>query len=121
MQRHGELREQIEQAQQRARAGRARSGDLNQAAELKYGKLPELERQIKVAEADRGHSKASREPAHQGRGRRGGHRRGRQPLDRHPGDRSCWKARCRSCCTWRTSCTSASIGQDEAVRRWPRR
>ena len=34
----------------------------------------------------------------------------------HSRSRSCSKARCRSCCTWARNCTSASIGQDEAVK-----
>ena len=32
----------------------------------------------------------------QGRGRRGGHRRGREQVDRHPGVQAAWRARCRS-------------------------
>ena len=44
MQSVGELRERLEQATPGARASRA-AGDLNSAAELKYGKLPDLEQQ----------------------------------------------------------------------------
>ena len=80
--------------------------DLNKAAELKYGKLAELEKQLA---APRSSSTGRRQAAlAQGGGRRGGHRRGRRALDRHPGRRSCSRASARSCSTWRSTCTSAS-------------
>jgi ATP-dependent Clp protease ATP-binding subunit ClpB len=49
VQRIGELREQLEQAKQKLEHFQ-RSGDLNRAAELKYGLIPDLERQIKTLE-----------------------------------------------------------------------
>jgi ATP-dependent Clp protease ATP-binding subunit ClpB len=50
VQRVGELREQLEHARTQLE-NYQRSGDLNKAAELKYGRIPELERQIKTLEA----------------------------------------------------------------------
>jgi ATP-dependent Clp protease ATP-binding subunit ClpB len=45
----GRLREQLEQARQELESATA-AGDLARAAELKYGKIPELERQVKAEE-----------------------------------------------------------------------
>ncbi len=60
-----------------------RAYDLNKAAELKYGRLTEIERQIK-AETER-MARAARNAAAERRGRRGRYRRGREPLDRCAG------------------------------------
>jgi ATP-dependent Clp protease ATP-binding subunit ClpB len=49
VQRTGDLRAQIEQARQELERAQ-REGDLAKASELKYGKLPELERQLKTLE-----------------------------------------------------------------------
>ncbi len=49
VQRVGELKEQLEQARQQLDQFQ-RAGDLNRAAELKYGKIPDLERQLKTLE-----------------------------------------------------------------------
>src|SRR5437870_944923 len=49
VQRVSELREQLEEARQQLEQFQ-RSGDLNRAAELKYGKIPDLERQLKTLE-----------------------------------------------------------------------
>ena len=59
--------------------------------------------------------------AAQGGGRRRRHRRGRQRAGPASRSAACWRARPRSCCTWRSGCTSGSIGQDEAVARRLRR
>ena len=66
---------EIEQAQ--------RAYDFNRAAELQYGKLGQLEQQMREAEQQEAAAQDGR--LAQGRGRRRGHRRGRQPLDRHSG------------------------------------
>ncbi len=50
VQRSGELRTQIEQTKQELEQAQ-RTGDLSKASELKYGRLPDLERQLKVLEA----------------------------------------------------------------------
>jgi ATP-dependent Clp protease ATP-binding subunit ClpB len=49
VQRLGELREKVEQARRELDQAQ-RAGDFNRASELKYGVLPDLERQIKVLE-----------------------------------------------------------------------
>jgi ATP-dependent Clp protease ATP-binding subunit ClpB len=49
VQRLGELREEVERVRQELEAAQRR-GDFHRASELKYGKLPDLERQIKVLE-----------------------------------------------------------------------
>ena len=50
MQRLGKLREQVEQTKHEIEDAKRRY-DLNRASELKYGKLPELERQLHAEEA----------------------------------------------------------------------
>ena len=77
------LREEIEQVRREIEEAE-RSYDLNRAAELRHGRLPELERQLQ-AEEERLEREAGRDaPAARG-GHRGRDRRGRGPLDRHPG------------------------------------
>jgi ATP-dependent Clp protease ATP-binding subunit ClpB len=49
VQRIGEIREQLEKAKMQLETYQ-RSGDLNRAAELKYGQIPDLERQLKTLE-----------------------------------------------------------------------
>ena len=73
------LREQIDQVKTEIDQAE-RAYDLNRAAELKYGKLRELTTQTRRRRIRR------RQPdeAPQGRSRRRGYRRGRQPLDRRP-------------------------------------
>jgi ATP-dependent Clp protease ATP-binding subunit ClpB len=63
-----------------------RKGDFNKVAELQYGKLPELEKQLKEAQASE--AEAARHAPKQAAahpGRRRGDRRGGQPRHRHPG------------------------------------
>ena len=83
VQRLRELREQIEQTKVEIEQAE-RQYDLNRAAELKYGKLAALEKQL--AEEDEKFAKQQDRPqADQGRSGRGGHRRGGEPLDRRAG------------------------------------
>ena len=64
----------------RMEADRAeRAGDLQRVAEIRYGELPELERELQEREA------AEAEPMVKRGGRRGRHRHGRRALDGHPG------------------------------------
>ena len=79
------LREQIEQTKIEIEQAE-RQYDLNRAAELKYGKLAELEKQL--AGGRRAAREAAGRTADQGRSGRGGHRRSRQPLDRRAGDQA---------------------------------
>ena len=61
-----------------------RQGDLAGAAAIRFGTLPELERTIDQATRRTGRVAGERRLL-KGRGRRGGHRRGHQPLDRRAG------------------------------------
>ena len=74
------LKEELEQL----RTQLEREADLNVAAEIRYGRIPELERRI-----DRGDGPprraADRQADAQGGGRRRGHRRGRLEVDRRAG------------------------------------
>ena len=92
-----------------------RGYDLNRAAELRHGRLPELERRLQ-AEEEQLASQAGRPPA-AARGRHRGRDR-RRSCPAGPASRSagCRRASGRSCCGWTRSCTSGSIGQDEAVQ-----
>ena len=62
-----------------------REGKLDKVAELQYGKLPQLEAQLKAGREGGRRPGAAEAPAHPGR--RGGDRRGRVARDRHPGRR----------------------------------
>ena len=69
----------------RGEAERAeRDGDLGRAAELRYGRIPELERQLRRGRGGAGRDPGRRRDA-QGGGRPGRHRRRGVALDRHPG------------------------------------
>ena len=58
-----------------------RETDLEKAAEIRYGRIPEVERRI--ADATAHLDRAAGRAAHaEGGGRRGGHRRGRVQVDR---------------------------------------
>ena len=108
------LKEELEQV--RLEIERAqRGGDYAKASELQYGRLPELERQIKEEEARL--RRAAAGPAHaQGGGRRGGHRRGRQPLDAHPGQPADGGRDPEAAARWRSACTSASSARTRRSR-----
>ena len=70
------LRAEIERAQ--------RAGDYAKASELQYGRVPQLEQQVREEEAKLARAAAEQADA-QGRGRRRGHRRGREQVDAHSG------------------------------------
>ena len=70
------VRHEIEEAE--------RDYDLNRAAELRHGRLPELERRLRPRRSGSRAKQGGAAPAARG-GHRGGDRRGRRPLDRHPG------------------------------------
>ena len=75
-QRLEEARRELERA--------SRDGDLERAAQLRHGEIPELERTARRGRGRRG--RAARDPLPQGGGRRRGRRRGRRALDAHPGE-----------------------------------
>ena len=77
------LREEIEQVRREIEEAE-RDYDLNRAAELRHGRLPELERRLQ-AEEERLAAKQGAHAAAARGGDRGGDRRGRRALDRHPG------------------------------------
>ncbi len=77
-----ELKEQLEQL--RGESERAeRDGDLGRAAELRYGRIPALEKDARGGDADRGAARRGRDA--QGGGRPGRRRGRRVGVDRHPG------------------------------------
>ena len=99
----------------RARA-RERDGDLERAAQLRHGEIPELERRARggaVRRRPNGDGTTARffkehvdsEDIAEVVARWTG----------HPGQPPARRARSRSSSTWRSACTGASIGQDEAV------
>ncbi len=59
-----------------------RTGDYQKASELQDGRVPDMERQIKVAAGPARRNAEERADAEAG-GRRGRHRRSREPLDAH--------------------------------------
>ena len=75
------LKEELEQL----RTQLEREADLNVAAEIRYGRIPELERRIDEATTHLDELQ-SRQPDAQGGGRRRGHRRGRLQVDGRPGE-----------------------------------
>jgi hypothetical protein len=83
---HLELKERLEQAAEMERA--EREADLQRAAELRYGEIPELEKQACRTRIGRPSASAMRRARRpgvpQGGGRRRRHRRGRRALDGHP-------------------------------------
>ena len=90
-------------------------GDLERAAEIRYGELAQLEKDLEPSRGQLERAAGRGRAAHRGGDRRG-HRRGRLQVDRHPGAPSCWRASRRSCCTWRTQLRQRVVGQDEALR-----
>ena len=81
----GRIKEQLEQARDRARAGRARGRPASAPPSSATAALPELERELEAETRRPGRAAAEQQHA-EGGGRRGGRRRGRRRLDRHPGD-----------------------------------
>ena len=77
------LREEIEQVRREIEEAE-RTYDLNRAAELRHGRLPELERRLQAEEERLEERRGATAPAARG-GHRGRDRRDRRALDRHPG------------------------------------
>ena len=109
----GKIKEDIEAARQ-SMAEAERTGDLNRAAELRFGMLPGLERQLTELEPRPGR------PAVSAAGccaRRSTRRTSRPPWRSGPASRSraCSRARSRSSCGWRSGSRQRVIGQDDAI------
>ena len=98
--------QEIEQVRHEAEEAE-RDYDLNRAAELRYGQLPELERRLQAEEEQLAAKQGEHAAAARGR-HRGGDRRDRRragPASRSAG---CRRASGRSCCASTRSCTSGS-------------
>ena len=115
-----QTREQLDAA--RIEMERAeREADLQRAAELRYGEIPELERQ--VAEYESAGARARR------RGARCSSKRRSTPTTSPRSSRAgpaspsaaCSRARPRSSCTWRSACTNASSARTPRSRPSPPR
>ncbi len=76
------IKEALERAKQEMDEAK-RKGDWQKMSELQYGTIPSLEKQIKEAETANASGSSEQAAAHPGR--RGGDRRGRLALHRHPG------------------------------------
>ena len=107
----GELKEQLEQAQRELERAE-READLERAAELRYGEIPELERELAEAEereptASAGFLKeeVDAEDVAEVVGK----------LDRHPGLAACSRARSQKLVHMEERLHQRVIGQDEAV------
>ena len=100
-----------------------RKGDFNKVAELQYGKLPELEKQLKEAQATRAEEGRRRRPAAAAAhaGRRRGDRRGRGARHRHPGVQADAGRARQAAADGRTSCTSAWSARTRPSPRSPTR
>ena len=113
------LREEIERVRHEADRPNA-SYDLNRAAELRHGQLPELERRLAAEEeqlaAKQGETPAAARGGHRGRDRRRSCRAG--PASRSAG---CRRASARSCCASTRSCTSGSSARTKPSSSWPTR
>ena len=62
-----------------------RDADLERAAELRYGRIPELEKTVAEQRGEARRAPPRRRLDADRGGHRGGHRRGRRQVDRHPG------------------------------------
>ena len=109
-----ELREELEQVRQEAEQAE-RNYDLNRAAELRHGEI------CRARTAAARPRRSSSPPSRATRGccaRSSPRTRSPRSWPAGPASRSpgCRRASGRSCCASTRSCTSASIGQDEAVQ-----
>ena len=96
-----------------------RKGDFNKVAELQYGKLPDLERQLKPqAKEEGGRWRVHPQPPAAHPGGRGRNRRGGEPRHGHPVAKM-MQGEKTSCCRWKPSCTSAWWGRKRRLPPWP--
>ena len=110
------VKERLEQAHRELERAE-READLERAAQLRHGEIPELQRALREAEEAEPRDGA----LPQGGGRRRGRRRGRRALDRDPGQPPARRARSRSSSTWRSACTGASSARTRPSSRSPTR
>ena len=91
----GQLQERARRRPDRAGAGHA-AGRLGARRAAASTRSRQLEQQLAEAEQDAARAQPRRPRAGQGGGRRAGHRRGRQQVDRRPGQQAAARARSRS-------------------------
>ena len=106
------VKERLEQAHRELERAE-READLERAAQLRHGEIPELQRAAPGGRA----GGAPRGALPQGGGRRRRRRRGRRRAGPASRSAACWRARSPSSSTWRSACTSASSAR---TRRSPR-
>ena len=105
------VKERLEQAHRELERAE-READLERAAQLRHGEIPELQRQLAGGRAGRA------------RARRASSRRRSTPrtwprssgAGRASRSAACWRARSPSSCTWRSACTSASSARTRRSR-----
>ena len=104
------IKEEIEQARLELEAAQRRQ-DYAKMSEIQYGRIPELEKQLKAAQ------EAETQGLHPaaGQGHRRGDRRGRVALDRHSGQQDA-RRRARKAAAMEDELHTRVIGQDEAVK-----
>ena len=113
------LREAIELTRHQIEAAQRKS-ELSRVAELKYGRLPQLEKQLKGAEA-------KLQPAEKAGPRSSGKKSlpTKWPRWYRAGPafrcRACSRARRKNCCVLTRSCTNASSGRMKRCKPWPTR
>jgi ATP-dependent Clp protease ATP-binding subunit ClpB len=108
------IKEELEKVQARARAARARKGDLARMAELQYGasrsSRSAARRRLQAGRVARPRTAAAQQ------GHRRGDRRGRLQVDRHPG-RKMLEGERDKLLRMEEALAKRVVGQDEAVRR----
>ena len=98
-----------------------RKGDWQKMSELQYGKLPQLEAQLKKADKKPPPRRGEEAAAAAHAGRRRGDRRGRVARDRHPGvEDDAGRAR-QAAARWKTRCISASSARTRRCGSCPMR
>ena len=107
-----DIKGQIEAARQELERAE-RDADLEGAARLRFGTLPELERALEAANDELAEQQQTRRCSRR-RSTRRTSPRWWPPGPAFPSAAS-WRARSRSCSTWRSACTSGVVGQDDAV------
>jgi ATP-dependent Clp protease ATP-binding subunit ClpB len=106
------IKEEIDKLKAEMAEVAARRASYDKVAELQYGKLPQLEAQLKAAEKA-GEGEEEQAAAHPGRRR--GNRRGRLARDRHSGQQDD-AGRAREAAGDGRALHQRVVGQDEAVR-----
>ena len=111
----GEIRDALDRAKHEADVAE-READLQRAAELRYGRIPELERELAEAEERTdGNADFLQEEVTPRTSPRS------SPSGRASPSAASWRARSRSSSTWRSACTSGSSARTRRSRPSPTR